>query len=218
MKIFLYFWNKVFSATLSLVFPSFCLQCQKLGPLVCNRCFETIDFLYEQPQPKLNPLYMDDCIVACQFSGVMEKLIKSMKYQSVIDAGRFCGRLLYYCAAVPQVECIASVPIHTKRLRVRGFNQAEVIAQTLAENCGIPHQPLLIRTIHGSNQARVKTKQDRMTHVSGHFSLNPKVFQLPKSVLLVDDVFTTGSTLNECAKVLKQHGVQTVIGLAVARK
>lgn len=218
MKTPFYLWKTLFSATLSLVFPSFCLQCQKLGPLVCDKCFETIDFLYEQPPPKLSPLYLDDYIVACQFTGVLEQLIKSMKYQSVIDAGRFCGRLLYYCTTIPTAECITSVPIHPKRLRVRGFNQAEVIAQTLSENCNIPYRSLLTRTIHGSNQARVKTKQDRMTHVSGHFTLNPGSNALPKSVLLVDDVFTTGSTLNECAKVLKQHGVQTVIGLAVARK
>lgn len=161
---------------------------------------------------------LDDVVIGCQFSGVIEKLIKALKYQSVIDAGRFCGRLLYEYVSFPPTEAIVCVPIHAKRMNERGFNQAAVIAQTLATACNVPFQPLLIRTIHGSNQARVKTKQDRQSHVAGHFALNPSTTAIPKSVLLVDDVFTTGSTLNECAKVLKQHGVKIVIGLAVAKK
>lgn len=202
----------------TLFFPSFCVGCQNFGQLICPKCFETIDFLYQQPLPKLEPMNLDDVIIGCQFSGLIEKLIKALKYQSVIDAGRLCGRLLYEYVSFPPTEAIVCVPIHAKRMNERGFNQAAVIAQTLATACNVPFQPLLIRTIHGSNQARVKTKQDRQSHVAGHFTLNPTTTTIPKSVLLVDDVFTTGSTLNECAKVLKQRGVETVIGLAVAKK
>ncbi len=105
------------------------------------------------------------------------------------------------------------------RLRERGFNQAQVIAQTLAELVNTPYQDLLIRTIHGSHQASIQSRDERLNHVANHFSLNPNMTSsLPKTILLIDDVFTTGSTLNECARIIKANGCKMVIGLTVARQ
>lgn len=199
--------------------PTYCVSCERWGELLCDKCYETIDFLYEQPLPQLAPLYLDDVISACRYGGAIKALLKSLKYQSVIDAGRLCGRLLYHCTIIPNVDCITSVPIHPMRLRERGFNQAQVIAQTLAELVNTPYQDLLIRTIHGSHQASIQSRDERLDHVVNHFSLNPKLTSaIPKTILIIDDVLTTGSTLNECARIVKVNGCKTVIGLTVARQ
>ncbi len=199
--------------------PTFCVYCEKWGELLCDKCYETVDFLYYQPPPLLTPLYLDQVISACRYGGAIKALLKSLKYQSVIDAGRLCGRLLYHCTIYPPVDCITSVPIHPKRLRERGFNQAQVIGQTLATLSNIPYHNLLIRTIHGTHQASIQSREVRLSHVANHFSLNPSLsLPLPRMILLIDDVFTTGSTLNECARVLKTNGCRTVIGLTVARQ
>ena len=199
--------------------PTHCVYCERWGELLCDKCYEAIDFLYDQPPPQLAPLFLDQVISACRYGGAVKALIKSLKYQSVIEAGRLCGRLLYHCTIIPKVDCITSVPIHPMRLHERGFNQAQVIAQTLAELVNTPYQDLLIRTIHGSHQASIQSRDERLKHVSNHFSLNPdQTLQLPETIILIDDVFTTGSTLNECAKVLKANRCKTVIGLTVARQ
>lgn len=186
---------------------------------MCDKCYETVDFLYDQPPPQLAPLYLDQVISACRYGGAIKALLKSLKYQSVIDAGRLCGRLLYQTTVIPPADCITSVPIHSKRLRERGFNQAQVIAQTLAELINSPYQDLLIRKVHGTHQASIKSRDERLNHVTNHFAYNPSLTSSPpNTVLLVDDVFTTGSTLNECARVLKANGCKIVIGLTVARQ
>ncbi len=186
---------------------------------MCDKCYETVDFLYDQPPPQLAPLYLDQVISACRYGGAIKALLKSLKYQSVIEAGRLCGRLLYQTTIIPPVDCITCVPIHPKRLKGRGFNQAQVIAQTLAALIDSPYQDLLIRKVHGSHQASIQSKEERLKHVTNHFAYNPSLTSPPpNTVLLVDDVFTTGSTLNECARVLKANGCKIVIGLTVARQ
>lgn len=208
--------NKVVFGILA---PTYCVSCERWGELLCDKCYETVDFLYDQPPPQLAPLFLDTVISACRYGGAIKALLKSLKYQSVIDAGRLCGRLLYHCTIIPPVDCITSVPIHPKRLRERGFNQAQVIAQTLAALLNLPYQDLLIRTVHGSHQASIRSKDERLTHVSGHFRLNPRsTTPIASSVLIIDDVLTTGSTLNECARIVKANGCKTVIGLTVARQ
>lgn len=199
--------------------PPFCVFCEQWGELLCDKCYETVDFLYDQPPTQLAPLYLDQVISACRYGGAIKALLKSLKYQSVIEAGRLCGRLLYQTAVIPPVDCITNVPIHPKRLRERGFNQAKVIAQTLAELIDSPYQDLLIRTVHGSHQASIQSRVERLKHVANHFTINSNLASsVPNTVLLIDDVFTTGSTLNECARVLKANGCKIVIGLTVARQ
>ena len=212
--------SKFFSAIVfGVLSPPFCVQCEQWGELLCDKCYETIDFLYDQPLPQLAPLYLDQVVCACRYGGAIKTLLKSLKYQSVIEAGRLCGRLLYHCVIIPKVDYITSVPIHPKRLRERGFNQAQVIAQTLSKFINLPHQDFLIRSIHGSHQASINSREMRLQHVTHHFSLNPNLSSpLPETILLIDDVLTTGSTLNECARVLKANGCRTVIGLTIARQ
>lgn len=113
-------------------------------------------------------------------------------------------------------ECIVPVPLYPARQRRRGFNQAELLARALGEELGLPVQMLLKKQKKTKDQKSL-SKAQRLKNVRDAFEINEAVAQegIPQSVLLLDDVSTTGSTLTACARVLKAHGVTRVSYISV---
>lgn len=112
---------------------------------------------------------------------------------------------------------LVPVPLHPRRLRERRFNQSAELARTLSKLSGLPCRDLLRRTRYTTAQAALSRKE-RLKNLAGAFSLKPGA-GLPAhgNLLLIDDVFTTGSTAHECASVLKKAGARRIIVLTVAR-
>ncbi len=152
------------------------------------------------------------------FAGPLKSLLLQLKYGGIKDVARILGRLLHHTTLVPSCDAITAIPLHPKRYHERGFNQAQLIAQELATCSGLPYTELLCRTKHLSKQADVTDRHERLTRLAGIFEYATpfKEAAPPERVLLIDDVTTTGSTLNEAAKILKAHGVKYVAGLVVA--
>lgn len=116
------------------------------------------------------------------------------------------------------VEAFVPVPIHGDRLKERGYNQAELLALQLSQSAGAPPmRPILVRLRATAAQNQLDRKA-RRKNVEGAFAVSPEALglQLPGCVALVDDVLTTGSTLNACAEALKAAGVGTVVILSYA--
>ena len=112
---------------------------------------------------------------------------------------------------------LVPVPLHPRRLRERRFNQSAELARTLSKLSGLPCQDLLRRTRYTTAQAALSRKE-RLKNLAGAFTLKPKASLPPHgNILLIDDVFTTGSTAHECATALKKAGAQRIIVLTVAR-
>jgi len=215
--------NWISNCFLDFIFPFSCAYCQKIGSVICEKCFEEIEFYTHQPLDlKIPNNQLDSLSACCQYSGPIKALIKNLKYQSIKKMGEFAGQLLYNCSWPPQnIDCLTAVPLHKKRLKQRGFNQAEIIAQTLASELGKPYLNLLVRKSNTLQQAKLKDKALRQTQLVDQFefakpSAKNHNSQHLGSVLLIDDVVTTGSTLNECAKTLKAAGVKKVYALCVA--
>ncbi len=118
---------------------------------------------------------------------------------------------------VSNVDMIMPVPLHAKRLRQRGFNQALLLAHRMSERHGLPLvYDNLIR--QRSTRPQVELKGDeRIKNVKGAFTLRQPGKVEEKNIILVDDVFTTGATMNECAQVLKQAGATHVTAFTLAR-
>lgn len=153
----------------------------------------------------------------------MTNLLYQLKYHSVKGLGTYLGNLLYYAFNVPLADLIVSVPLHPRKKFYRGFNQAEVIAKQLARNVQLPWLDLLVRNKNTKAQATGMNKAKRAKNTQGLYALNKKVLaqlhgKIPETILMIDDVITTGSTLNACAKVLKAAGAKKVIGLAVTHR
>lgn len=113
-------------------------------------------------------------------------------------------------------ECIVPVPLHPSRLRSRGFNQAELLAEALGKETGLPVRLLLKKGKKTKDQKSLNRMQ-RQKNVKNAFLIDEDAIgeRLPMSVLLLDDVYTTGSTLTACARVLKARGVKRVVFVSV---
>ena len=117
-----------------------------------------------------------------------------------------------------KIDLISWVPLHPERLSERGFNQAKLLALAVGANCRIPATNLLFRKKETKPQASLK-KAERLTALEGVFGLDAKVYKATlcdKSILLVDDVYTTGATLRACAEVLNLAGAK-VFSVTFAR-
>jgi competence protein ComFC len=151
----------------------------------------------------------------------MARAILLLKYANVAPLGGwFARRLAELVAGEPetfQADALVPVPLDQGRLRERGYNQAELIARPLARLLRIPFRSyLLVRTRPRPNQLRL-TRRERWETVRGAYATD-KGAQVDKlRVLLLDDVFTTGATLDACSKALKGAGAARVVGLTVAR-
>lgn len=207
--------KKLFELLVFCVFPPFCCSCQKLGSYLCRNCFELCVFNPFPVKLKLEPLYLDSISAPLELSGPISPLIHTFKYKSVKPIGATLAKLLFLTATIPRVDMVTAVPLHHHRQRERGFNQAEEIAIHLAKLLNAPYRPLLVRSKPTSAQAKLK-RQDRLEHLANCFKPSPGVLNIPQKVLLIDDVTTTGTTLNECAKILKNMGVKAVHSLVVA--
>lgn len=210
---------KLWQIIVDLLFPHFCCGCGAYNTILCKKCFEQIEFR-TLPELQLDTKYLDSLQCVGIYSGVLKKLIKTLKYDGVQDAGKICGMLMYHCCKLPVVEALVPVPLHKIRKNERGFNQAEEIALGISNKSSLPLIKLLERNKHLTAQARISNKEERKNRlanvfqISPHYTLPDKI--LPKSVLLVDDVTTTGTTLNECAKILKMSGFKQVHSLVLA--
>ena len=115
----------------------------------------------------------------------------------------------------PKQTVIVPVPLHSRRLRERGFNQSMYLAQALSKITKFPVSNILQRTRYTTPQAQLSAKE-RTKNIIGAFGNGKKVLW-PKSVILVDDVITTGSTIAECAAILRKNGVRKITAVALAK-
>ena len=136
----------------------------------------------------------------------LQKLIQLLKYKNRQDVGIFLGRLigriLLKTTFDPPFDVIIPVPLHPKRLKARGYNQCEALAEGLSEAANIPIvKNVLIREKYNVSQTR-KNRFDRWTNVDGIFKLTDTNLLVNKHVLVIDDLLTTGSTLEVCCTPL----------------
>jgi len=151
---------------------------------------------------------------------VIKDLIHGFKYHSLKRSGRFLSEHLRYNQGIlkymQQFDFILPVPLHPLRKRERGYNQSEVIAEVLSRISGLP---LLIKVLQRKRYTVTQTKMDseqRKKNLHGAFALNKNEDARGKKYLLVDDVFTTGSTLDTCAEILKSSGAAGVGAITLA--
>lgn len=158
---------------------------------------------------------------AARFEGPLQELIHRFKYGKKVHLSRPLGLLtatvLDPLHSATPVDYIVPVPLHRKRLRERGFNQSQLIGRVLAKRWHIPLALNNLRRIRWTEPQTGLSAAERVRNIHGAFAVaKPKKFK-DKSLLLVDDVYTTGSTIGECAKTLRRAGAREVRVVTVAR-
>ncbi len=171
--------------------------------------------------------FLDRLFVATSYENpLVEKIIKTMKYRFVGSlAGDMAGLMAKYLERRSLLgfnidrdqTVIVPVPLHRRRLNWRGFNQAEIIGNHIGSHFKLNFQNLLVRTRNHIPQAQISDRRTRIANAAGIFNCARPELMRGKTVLLVDDVATTGSTLDDCARALKAAGAREVIGFVFAK-
>lgn len=211
------FMRFIFDFILDLIFPKTCVDCGQEGHYFCLDKFAS-EPLVEYFSSKKG-WYLNGIIAGASYQNkVVQDAIKLMKYRSISEIAGSLGALLG-----KQVErflggdgIFVPVPLARSRQLERGFNQAQLIAYSLAAD-NRRFVNALVRLARKTPQVEL-ARPERRANVRGVFGPTGDVAKVKdKTVFVVDDVATTGATLNECAKVLKKAGAKKVFGLVVAR-
>jgi len=156
------------------------------------------------------------------YAGGLLRAIHDFKYRRQPGLGRGLGRLITdnnYAGIDPEgFDVVIPVPLHVRRLRERGFNQSLLLARTVATACGIPVDFLSLRRVRDTPPQTLMGRKERQANIRGAFAVARRDRLRDRKVLLIDDVYTTGSTLAECARALLDGGAARVGVLTLARE
>ncbi len=225
--------SKFKGAALDLLFPQKCLGCGKEGFLICPDCQKSLARIIPpvcprcgRPQPSGIICFhcvnwqngIDGIRSPFRFDGLVRQAIHQLKYKNLRSlSGPMAAILKDYLLQNPlPAEILVPVPLHRKRLRERGYNQSELLARELGKMTGIPvASDILVRVKHMLPQAKTRSVEERRENVQQAFECTGSR-QQKKQILLIDDVFTSGATLEACALALKSGGATSVWGLVLA--
>ena len=218
------------------LFPVSCLGCGESGYYLCKGCIGKQRLINPKcaycDKPSIDgmthikckkPFRLDGISVIWKYEFLIKKALKKSKY-------RFAKEILYNLAdyatfylksevtGLPKTALCVPIPIHLLRYKWRGYNQVEVLTKRICNNRNWEYtNDLVIRKKHTTPQSEL-SMQKRKKNIKGAFSLSEEKrgFVRGASVIVVDDIITSGSTLNEVGKVLKRGGAEVVWGLALA--
>ena len=211
-----------------LLFPKFCLSCQREGNYLCEDCQSTLGVLntHQKHQTHSPAGGLKDLYFALPYQQpLIKNLIKLFKYQPFVKelVIPLTSLIITHFQLIEKSTAdfvnfvLVPVPLERKKLKWRGFNQAEEIGKELANFFGIPLITNCLIKIKETLPQVELSDEERRENIKGAFLVKDKELIKNKKILLVDDVYTTGATMEECARVLKKAGAKEVIGIVIAR-
>ena len=223
---------------ISLIFPKTCLECGREGKYICQSCINKLVPL-KQLCPYcekastdgvthtkcLKKLRLNGAFSVWPYEGVIRTAILKLKYKFAKEIAKelseYMAIYLNNQPIFPKNSTLTPIPLYFLRENFRGFNQSELVGKLLARKMGWDfNSDILIRKRFRRPQTELRGKE-RWKNIRGVFALNPNYRltdpPINRSLILFDDVYTTGSTLKEAAKVLKRSGAKEVWGLTIAR-
>lgn len=197
------------SSFLDVFTPALCLQCEEESKkLICNTCLSKI--IRAKPTSEQIRHYG-------LFEDPLKNLIYQFKFENKFGLARPFAQLLTDIAP-RQVDVIIPVPLHISRLRERTYNQSALMAKELSSLLGIPTRLTLLRKIRATFSQTDLPKSKRQSNVRGSFEVTDSSRINGKRVLLIDDVYTTGATLQECVKTLLRANAKQVYAITLAKR
>jgi ComF family protein len=226
--------DKIYNNILDIVFPKFCVGCGKEGVWICPKCQDKIILIKKPTCPKCmrltkNGQFCDRCrskssltgvVVAAYYGdGPLKELIHGFKYDGLFDIKEVLGKYLTLTLTekFKKQAVLIPVPLHKKRLAERGYNQSHLLATEVAKS--INYQVLdkkLIRKKYTNPQVTFSGANRKKNIRDAFYWIGEDEID-SKTIILVDDVYTTGATLEECAKVLRNAGAREIWGLVLAK-
>lgn len=214
---------KVMTQVLDLLFPPKCPFCSRVldeprAPL-CPKCQPVLPWLdHKDSFRKVD--FTSGCWSALEYRDEVRKAVHHYKFTPIRAKGGPLGQLMAQCVLDhPEIrpDVITWAPLSRKRLRERGFDQAEELARSAGRELKIPVLPLLVKARDTGRQSDLVQAEQRRANVLGVYALCPNVSVQGRRILLVDDVVTSGATLSACAKVLVGAGAEKVWCVTLAQ-
>lgn len=225
---------------IEIFFPKFCLGCGKWGKYLCENCKKKIRIIkvpicpycakrtsdgFTHPLCGALEVRLDGLKSLFYFSPPFPSMISSLKYRFATEMMPEITELMTemlvasISSYVGKNAIFVPIPLHGLREKNRGFNQAELIANLIAEKCGFLVEINLLKRIKNTPpQVKTKSREKRLANLLGAFAVSREVVNKVsnKTIVLVDDVWTSGATMKEATRVLKKAGVGRVLALTLA--
>lgn len=225
----------------NLVMPPTCLSCKAVvyeQGQICAECWPKMNFIGKYKCKKCGlPFEFDlgdkaKCDYCerekpnfkiarsvCKHEDVARKLIVRLKFQDRTHLAPYIAKLMVGSGneVLKNADIIAPIPLHYRRKIFRKYNQAALLAQNISKQSSVYYEPFLLKRIRHTKQQTSLSKKQRVKNVAGAFELSSNININGKNIVLIDDVMTTGSTLEACTKPLREAGAKSVSGLMFAR-
>ena len=217
---------KIFETLLELIYPNVCGVCEEINKeSLCEDCKKRIDSItiakidhYKNDNAK----YFDTHAYIFKYNGQIRKMILNYKFNEKAYLYKTFIRIILdnekICDFINSFQLIIPVPIHKKRYYGRGYNQSELLAKEISKNFqnAVLKKEVLVKVKNNTAQSTLK-KKDRVLNVKEAYKVRDCEILKNKSVLLVDDIYTTGNTANECARMLKLAGAKEIGIFTIAK-
>lgn len=230
--------NKFYEAFLNALYPKkeYCILCGSVSPgFLCKNCASTVEFIHDRRCLKcgkgLKDSFMDNICPDCKerkynfysayssflYRGSGKEIIHRLKYDGKKEGAKVLAKYMADIIISENLDgdAIVPVPIHEAKMSLRGFNQSYLIGESLSSLIKTPLYPCLIRIRNTKDQFNLD-KYERKLNIINAFSYNLLYNVKNKRILLIDDVFTTGNTVDECSKVLLNSGAKDVFVVTAA--
>ena len=207
---------------LELFFPSRCAFCRRVtgnGKQLCRDCERKLPYT-DADSEKQYFKNLACCVAPLYYEGSVRQSLLRYKFGGSTANGAVYGKLMAKCIDETDISCdiITWVPLSRRRLRKRGYDQARILAEAVAGELDVPCERLLTKIRDNPAQSGAGSIENRRKNVSGAYEAVNTASIENRRVLIIDDIVTTGSTLSECARVLKNAGAERVYAAAAARK
>ena len=224
-----------FQGVVDLIYPPACFLCDnwETAPKHRSFCETCLQKIAEAARPAIFVLEGENtcehCLSAWPYDGMMDKLIPEMKYKNrpsfahllgEMAAGHlqeFAFRQISFLNESGDAPMLIPVPLHSRRQRERGFNQSLEIARALGRVWKLQVAPKALRRIRFTAPQVRLGAEERANNVAGAFAVRSAVIVQGRTIILADDVITTGSTIHACAKALKEAGARAVMAVSLAK-
>jgi ComF family protein len=206
--------QRLVDSALDFLFPPRCIGCQRVGSLICASCQASVPL----PPPSHEPHErLNERRATAYHAGLVRDAIHAFKYENqpryaavLVDRLHMAWQQAGWAATL-----ITAAPLHVARLRERGYNQAALLGRELATRTGLPFREEALRRMRDTRTQVGLNYSQRQMNVTAAFDADSAIVK-GQAIILVDDVYTTGATLNACAEALISAGASAVWGLTVA--
>ena len=217
---------------LNFLFPPVCGICEKINKnWLCENCEKTLNKIKKtkiikynkscDKEDEENKIYYDELLYMFNYKGIIRQLILKYKFRQKAYLFNLFSRIILKDKTcldkINSYNTIIPVPMFEKKKKQRGYNQTELIAKLISRNLNINFQENNLIKIKNTKTQSTLSKKERKENIKGVFLINNIEEVKDKKIIIFDDIFTTGETVNEASRILKQAGVKEILVFVIAK-